>query len=487
MIEILQPGALPGTTEPTEAPPLSAERLEAEICSLAGHLAAATCRLIDLIADYDQRRAWAAWDMRSCAEWLSWKCSMAPGTAREHVRVGRALRNLPVIHREFAAGRMSYSKVRELTRIAAPATEAGLAEMATPMTAAQVERFARAYHRCSQEHDDGPPAERRSLKWRLDHETGELSLTVHLPAADGAVVLQALRAASGDLDHPHDGPASPDQDLSTGEWPQKFKVAAGNLADALVEVAGNYLRGKITTADNADIYQVIVHTTPDALGGVPAGTPSLSDADVPGGTPGHPCRPGRCHLEDGPAIAPAIAQLIACDATISTMTHDTDGTILNVGRRTRKVPPAIRRAVRERDGARCGFPGCNSRRVDLHHIIWWSSGGHTSLDNLMNLCRSHHRLVHARACIITRHPGGTYTFTSPATGQAIGTPGNLPQAHGDIRGIHDATITPATIQQATGEKLDLHYAIWVALHNSQRPRSDTLYYNIPQPDQQAAA
>ena len=94
------------------------ERLEAQICELAGHLAAATCRFLVLLGDFDARRGWASWDMNSCAEWLSWKCQMSSGTAREHVRVARALRNLPVIRGEFGAGRPSYAKVRALTRIA---------------------------------------------------------------------------------------------------------------------------------------------------------------------------------------------------------------------------------------------------------------------------------------------------------------------------------------------------------------------------------
>ena len=83
--------------------------------------------------------------MSSCAQWLSWKCQLSSGTAREHVRVARALRDLPVIRAQFAAGRLSYAKVRALTRIATPATEAGLAELAGPMTANQLERFARAH------------------------------------------------------------------------------------------------------------------------------------------------------------------------------------------------------------------------------------------------------------------------------------------------------------------------------------------------------
>jgi hypothetical protein len=120
------------------------ERLEARICEVAGHLAAATYRFLVLLAEFDERRGWASWEMNSCAQWLSWKCQMSSGTAREHVRVARALRELPVIRREFSAARLSYAKVRALTRIATPATEAGLAELAIPMTGNQLERFAGA-------------------------------------------------------------------------------------------------------------------------------------------------------------------------------------------------------------------------------------------------------------------------------------------------------------------------------------------------------
>jgi hypothetical protein len=103
---------------PGEPPAVPLERLEAQICELAGHLAAATCRFLVLLADFDARRGWASWEMNSCAQWLSWKSQMSCGAAREHVRVARALRDLPVIRAEFAAARLSYAKVRALTRIA---------------------------------------------------------------------------------------------------------------------------------------------------------------------------------------------------------------------------------------------------------------------------------------------------------------------------------------------------------------------------------
>ncbi|MGH3225537.1 MAG: DUF222 domain-containing protein, partial [Streptosporangiaceae bacterium] len=138
--------AVPGQVcDPDPPGPVPLERLEAQICELAGHLAAATCRFLVLLGDFDARRGWASWEMNSCAEWLSWKCQMSSGTAREHVRVARALRDLPVIRGEFGAGRLSYAKVRALTRIATPENEEGLVEIAGPMTGNQLERFARAH------------------------------------------------------------------------------------------------------------------------------------------------------------------------------------------------------------------------------------------------------------------------------------------------------------------------------------------------------
>ena len=158
--------------EPPPVPPpvpVPLERLEAQICEVAGHLAAATCRFLVLLAEFDERRGWASWEMSSCAAWLSWKCQMSSGTAREHVRVARALGDLPVIRAGFAAGRLSYAKVRALTRIATPATEERLVVMAEPMTGNQLERFARAHRRCSRA-DDAAARVRRRLTWRFEED-----------------------------------------------------------------------------------------------------------------------------------------------------------------------------------------------------------------------------------------------------------------------------------------------------------------------------
>ncbi len=359
MFDIHEPGSVPGSTIPVpggaipdgavpDAVPVPLERLEAQICELAGHLAAATCRFLVLLADFDARRGWASWDMRSCAAWLSWKCQMSSGAAREHVRVARALRDLPVLRAEFAAARLSYAKVRALTRIATADTEEGLAEIAGPMTGNQLERFARA-HRQVTGAGDAAARVRRRLAWRFEDD-GSLAGTFRLPPLAGAVLLKALRAAAGDLQHPRH-----DQDA-----------------------------------------------------GVSAETPAPAPR-----VPGDPADPARCHVQDGPALSVGTAQMLGCTAALAWMRHDRGGAILDLGRRRRRPNAALRKAARERDTCRCRFPGCESRRVDLHHIRYWSHGGRTELGNLVSLCKYHHMLVHERGYLIAAPPGGGFAFCRP--------------------------------------------------------------------------
>jgi Domain of unknown function (DUF222)/HNH endonuclease len=454
--------------------PVPLERLEAQICELAGHLTAATCRFLVLLADFDARRGWASWDMNSCATWLSWKCQMSSGAAREHVRVARALRDLPVICGEFAAGRLSYAKVRALTRVATPDTEAGLAEIAGPMTGNQLERFARA-HRKVTSADDAAARIRRRLTWRLE-EDGSLAGMFRLPPLAGAVLLKALRAAAGDLEHPHDGQAG---DVSA-ETPAAGAAGAGqpaagpavatssSLADGLVAIAEAFLAGKVAGADDPEVYQVIVHVGTGALAagdeaGVSAETPPPA---VSAPVPGDPADPARCHVDDGPAISVSTAQMLGCTAALSWMVHGRDGAVLDLGRRRRRPSAALRRAARERDTCRCRFPGCQSRRIDLHHITYWANGGRTSLDNLISLCRYHHMLIHDRGYMIAAPPGGGFAFYRP-DGTPLPSSPPLPEPDGSIDAAHDADITPDTIIPPWyGERLDLDHAIYICLANA---------------------
>ena len=449
------------------------ERLEAQICELAGHLAAATCRFLVLLADFDARRGWASWEMGSCAQWLSWKCQLSSGTAREHVRVARALRDLPVIRARFAAGRLSYAKVRALTRIATPATEAGLAELAGPMTANQLERFARAHRQVTQADDAGARVRRRRVTWRVE-EDGSLSGTFRLPPLQGAVLLKALRAAcaelagqAGDLrgDVSAETPAAPE----TPAADTRAVRTSSDLADGLVAVAESFLAGKVAGADDAEVYQVVVHAGTDVLSepAAPAGVSAETPAAL-ARVPGDPADPARCHVEDGPAISVSTAQMLACTAALSWMTHgdrrrdpgprpaaapsqlgDPPGGP-GTGRLPVPVPglrvpadgPAPHPALGQRRPHRPGQPG---QPVPLS-----SQGGPRP--------RLPHRRPARRRHVHLLPPGRRARCPSSPP---------LPEPGGSIGTAHDAEITPDTIIPPWyGERLDLNHAIWACFANA---------------------
>jgi len=257
-------------------------------------------------------------------------------------------------------------------------------------------------------------------------------------------------------------------------------VTSSDLADALLVVAEAFLAGKVAGADDAEVYRVIVHAGTDVLAAAvppvqPAPTPAGGDAGVSaetpgpaqaGRVPGHPADPARCHVEDGAAISVSTAQMIACTAALSWMAHDGGGSVLRLGRRRRRPSAALRRAARERDQGRCRFPGCESRRVDLHHIVYWSHGGRTDLENLISLCKYHHLLVHERGYLIAVNPGGGFAFFRPDGTALPGSP-PLPAPDGSISDLHDAQITPETIIPPWyGERLDLDHAIYVCFANA---------------------
>jgi hypothetical protein len=371
--------------------------------------------------------------------------------------------------------------VRALTRIATPETEAGLAEIARPMTGNQLERFARAHRQVSSA-DDAAARVQRRLTWRFE-EDGSLAGTFRLPPLAGAVLLKALRAAAGDLEHQQAaGPehpqttqeadvsaASPDENQAP-DADQPQPPTSTSLADALLLIAEAFVAGKVATADNPEVYQVVVHVGTDAI--VPAGSAAKAgnvsaETSAASARPtGHPADPARCHVEDGPAISVSTAQMIACSSSWSSMLHDSAGKLLDLGRRRRRPNAALRRAARDRDNCRCRFPGCESRRVDLHHIQYWSNGGHTKLDNLVSLCKYHHLLVHDRGYLIAVARDGTFSFYRP-DGTSLPASPKLPAPDGAIEDYHDAEITPETVIPSWyGERLDLDYAIHVCFANA---------------------
>ena len=183
---------------------------------------------------------------------------------------------------------------------------------------------------------------------------------------------------------------------------------AQRQADAIGTVAECALAGGLDRGTAGDRYQVVVHVDSDAL---------ATERDVPAGTPAHGSAltvQSQTVLDEagGIHVSAETARRLACDAAKVEMRHGPGGEILDVGRRTRTISPALRRALAARDG-QCRFPGCQNRRCDAHHVRHWADGGETALDNLVLLCRRHHRAVHEEGFRITLDAAGDVQFMRP--------------------------------------------------------------------------
>jgi hypothetical protein len=361
--------------------PESLVELEREICELAAHIAVATCRWLLLVAEFDTRQGWVEWGVTSCAHWLSLRCSIGLGAAREKVRIAHRLQELPIVRESFSRGELSYCKVRALTRVATPQTEAGLVEIARHATGAQIEKLIRCYSNALAATLGAAQRQQelRYLKWSWN-EDGSLRVEARLPADDGALLVNALSA----LEEPH----AEEEDYLPSP-------AAARRADALVSLARGALAAD-TPAGGA-VTELVVHVDAATL---------ASDAVVE-----------RSELAGGPTLPAETARRLGCDAAVVRIV-ERDGRPLTVGRRTRTIPPALRRALRSRDDG-CQFPGCSHRRfLHAHHIRHWAHGGPTTLENLVQLCSYHHRLVHEGGFRVECSGRGPVRFRRP-DGRAI--------------------------------------------------------------------
>ncbi len=182
---------------PSDFSHLSNDELAAAVATLAAHIHAATWRLLTLIAELDRRGVWADQGALTCAHWLGWACGIDAHTAREKVRVARALEGLPLLSAATARGELGYSKLRALTRIATAENEADLVDIGLHGTAQHVEKFVRLYRRAERaqetEHVNAQHKDRELTYWYEDD--GTLVLHGRFPPETGARILSALDAA----------------------------------------------------------------------------------------------------------------------------------------------------------------------------------------------------------------------------------------------------------------------------------------------------
>lgn len=395
---------------------LSIDSLEEQIGLLCGHLNAANCRLLELIGELDHREPWGAFGCKSCAHYLNWKCGIALGAAREKTRTARALRELPAIHEAFRAGRISYSKVRALTRVATPENENDLLEIAFGGTASHVETVVRHYRQMQAAEDPAAVFHSRELTCYFDDD-GMLVIQGRLAADQGAIFMQAMDTLR--------------------EPPDKHEIDdtyRSNAADALAQMAELALREQTGSSRTADHYQVRIGVSAETL------LNQAVDYAKPGSAPA---------IDNGPTISLQTLQRLGCDCSVVSVIEDREGNPLSVGRKTRTVPPALRRALDRRDGG-CCFPGCTqTRHLDAHHVTPWSQGGKTELANLVLLCRKHHTWLHEGGYGMQVTEGGLQ-FTTPR-GLCIENTGDK-RFSGNVSAIVDAnTSSGIAIDSQTSE------------------------------------
>ena len=462
-----EPAALQPPAAQPAASPVGSEGLGDRIAELAARIQAATYELPVLIREFDASGAWSGF--ASCAVWLSWRTGLAPGAAREHLRVAQALEHLPKLSDAMRRGRVSYSKVRAVTRVATPETEQALLDVALAGTAAHVERVARAWRRTDRAAERDEDRERqasRALHTWVDDD-GMVVVRGRLAPETGSVFRRALEAAVAADRAAAGTPGADAVDEAVGVE----RSFGQRQADALGRLSECALAGGLDRGTAGDRYQVVLHVDAesleegaapdgpehdtggtgadgtDARGGDPHGVHDAADADAAGGPdahgvnaaadataggsngPGVPAGTRRRAAASCPAVHAArrqavlaedggirvgqeSARRIACDAATVTMHQGAEGGVLDVGRRTRTISPALRRALAARDG-QCRFPGCATRRCDAHHIRHWAAGGETALSNLVLLCRRHHRAVHEEGFRVRVDAGGGVTFLRP--------------------------------------------------------------------------
>ncbi|MDE2874971.1 MAG: DUF222 domain-containing protein [Gemmatimonadota bacterium] len=358
------------------------------IAGLAARINIATFDMLTLVAEFDRREGWAD-NFASCAEWLAWRTGRTLAAARENVRVAHALEDLPLTAEAMKSGQLSYTKVRTMTRVAKPETEATLLEFAQSTSAARLEWLVRGWKKLSRDGELAAEEVRhrsRTFSVAIDAD-GMYVVRGRLEPEVGAVLMRAIEAAGDALYRGEDGEARPRNR-------QRRADAAGLVAERALAAGFGGGGGDVGSGSRAERYQVVVHA-----------------------------ETGRSEL-DGVRVCAETSRRMACDAARVAMGHR-DGEVVSVGRRTRTIPPHIRRALEERDRG-CRYPGCASRFTEAHHVKHWADGGETSLANTILLCRRHHRLVHEGGTRMALDRDGKAAFFT-RQGQVIGGSPPLPE------------------------------------------------------------
>ena len=338
----------------------------------AAQMASASAEMLRVVVEIDEQHLWERDGATSMTSWLAGRYGLAWGTAREWVRVSRALQRLPRIFKAYEECRLSWDQLRPLTRFASAENDEYWAQKAPQLRPSTLYREAARQEQLTKKDAERIQTKRYLSMW-WDPEAPILYLEGMLPAEQGAALKTALERRAEQVVLA-DRPDSPQE---------------ARLADALVELVTESYEGA------ASAPTLVVHAGAEILAG--------HESSV---------GPWLAETESGQRLCTEAVRRLACDSRIEWSLYS-GNRIVGIGRRGRTVPGAVARVLRYRDGG-CRFPGCERRRwVQAHHIVHWGDGGRTDLDNLVLLCHAHHRLIHEGGWKISGHPAEDLRFHDP--------------------------------------------------------------------------
>ena len=349
---------------------MSIEQLAEAVARGTSEQAAHFAMWLALVAEFDRRDGHLTYGMHSVAAFLSWRCGLDGRTARDHVRVALRLHELPLVQAELAAGRLSYSKVRALTRAATTANEMLLVTLAHDLTAAQLERVIKHYEVVHgpplTEHDDAGRRTQCGVNRWVDGD-GLVHFEVVAAPEEAGLIDAALAFGADSL--------FAEAKAAAGAGGAARLPQARRRLDAMTWV----LRRGLINASRNDLvdesrYLVVLHVRE----GQAMVTPD-----------------GRVDLGNGLAVTPRTLQRLGCGGLVQGMLSSVDGRPLDLGDRVRLATRNQRMALKAMYPT-CDIPGCETPFdwCDVHHVVWWEAGGPTDMDNLRPRCKRHHHLVH---------------------------------------------------------------------------------------------
>ena len=361
-------------------------QLSEAIVDLRRRISAAEARWLAMVAEFDRRNGWVTAGCLSMVDWLMSKCGMARSTAKERVRVAHELRRRPLVAEQFASGTLSYSKVRAITRVtdADEAVDRALLAVAEVGTAADLDAAVAHWEKIRDQNDPVAAAtriwEKRGMR-RYRQLDGLDTVEIVAPPEDVDRLMRVVDAYA-------DRQVNPVDKAPAGARHEHRRVDA--LLDLVEEGLAHASSGQPVDVDRTLVsvgvdYETLVERAP-----------------------------GGAWLGAGEPLTGEAARRLACDAGLVRVVTRGRSEVLDVGRKTRQWPRAVRRAILFRHGNRCCMPGCERRVLQIHHLFDWTKGGETAVHVGVPLCSGHHRLVHELGWSVAYDiRTGTTTFTSP--------------------------------------------------------------------------